>query len=753
MIVIKRNGTKVPFDKNKIINAINKALIEVDGCLYESETAEEIANVLEAHVEGARLIGEPLTVEDIQDRVEDLLMQSERRDVAKAYIRYRYKKEVARQQKDIFFSAIADKLAGIGVENANANMDENSFSGRIGTASSVMTKEHALEYQMSDLAKTRHLNNEIYTHDLDHYTVGDHNCLTAPLDQLLANGFRVRQTDVRPAGSVNTAFQLTAVIFQLQSLQQFGGISAGHIDWTMVPYVRKSFAKHYKIGLQYLCDIPDYEPIDGIITLMLKNPQNYSIADEKWRSYCSKAYVYAYDMTKREIHQAAEALFHNLNTLQSRSGGQLPFTSLNFGTCASLEGRMITEALLSISIEGLGKYHKTSIFPCTIFQCMKGTNRKPGEPNYDLYQLALRSTAQRLYPNYLNCDWSNNAGYDPNDPSTFLSSMGCRTVNLADINADPGVNPQTKDGRGNCCPVTIILPTLAKQACDKVRQMWGTDKEFDELVVEEFMLILDQKIHEARDILLERYHWICSQTPDAAKFMYENNLGIGFDGKTIESVMKHFTLAIGQLGLAEALQLLIDCDHTTSEGMLLAKRIEELFSKRCKQFKEEEHLNFAVYYTPAEGLSHTALKKFREKYGIIPKVSDREYFTNSMHIPVWKEMSPFEKIDLEAQLTGYSTAGCITYVELDSGIKNNLQALETLVNYAMDKDIPYFAINVPVDECQDCGYADDMNDECLECGGQHVTHLRRVTGYLSGDYKSSFNKGKQAEVADRVRHK
>lgn len=385
---------------------------------------------------------------------------------------------------------------------------------------------------------------------------------------------------------------------------------------------------------------------------------------------------------------------------------------------------------------------------CGIFQLMKGVNRKPGDPNYDLFQLALRSTSQRLYPNYLNCDWSNNVGYDKNDPSTYLSSMGCRTVNLADINADPGVNPQTKDGRGNCCPVTIILPTLAMIA----KENWENDSANNESLQQTFLALLDLKINEAKEILLERYRWICSQSPSAAKFMYENSLGIGYDGKTIESVMKHFTLAIGQIGLAETLQILIGCDHTEEKGMEFAKQIEELFSKRCKEFKEKEHLNFAVYYTPAEGLCYTAMNKFKQQYGEIPNVSDKEFFTNSIHVPVWKKMSPFEKIDIESQLTGYSTAGCITYIELESSVKNNLEALETLVNYAMDKDIPYFAINIPVDECNDCGYADDMNDICIECGGNHVTHLRRVTGYLSGDYKSAFNYGKQKEVEARVKH-
>jgi ribonucleoside-triphosphate reductase len=226
----------------------------------------------------------------------------------------------------------------------------------------------------------------------------------------------------------------------------------------------------------------------------------------------------------------------------------------------------------------------------------------------------------------------------------------------------------------------------------------------------------------------------------------------GYDGETIESAMKHGTLVIGQLGLAEALQILVGCDHTEEKGMELAKRIEKLFNKRCKEFKEEYKLNFGVYYTPAENLCHTAMKKFKEKYGIIKNVSDKDFFTNSMHVPVWKKISAFDKIDIESQLTGYSNAGCITYVEMEGGVKHNLEALEILVNYAMDKDIPYFAINVPNDTCLDCGYCDEFNDKCPQCGSTNIQQLRRVTGYLTGNYKTAFNKGKQQEVELRVKH-
>ena len=377
---------------------------------------------------------------------------------------------------------------------------------------------------------------------------------------------------------------------------------------------------------------------------------------------------------------------------------------------------------------------------------MKGVNDKPGTPNYDLYRLALKSTSLRLYPNYANVDWSGNAGYDINDPKTYFSTMGCRTANGWDIN---GMG-QTKDGRGNICPTTIIMPTLAMEAEELADTF---TEEAGDKTVEIFMELLDQKIHEAKDSLIERFDWICSQSPDAAKFMYENGVMAGYvPEEGIRSALKHGTLAIGQIGLAETLQILIGKDHTTKAGMELAKKIEQLFKDRCAEFKQEYKLNFGVYYTPAENLCYTAMKKFKEKYGVIKNVSDKDFFTNSIHVPVWKDMSPFKKIDIESQLTGYSSAGCITYVELDAGIKNNLDALETIVNYAMDKDIPYFAINVPNDTCLECGYTDEIGDSCPMCGGTDIQRLRRVTGYLTGNYTTAFNKGKQQEVEMRVKH-
>ena len=432
MQVVKRDGRKQKFNSNKIVNAVQSAFEQVDGEItkFAEDKAKEIAKYIES-------LNRTMTVEEVQDIVENKLMASSRKDVAKEYILYREKRTKERERNNQFFKDARTKATAKDVQNQNANVDEKSFGGRKGEADAVLMKKLAFDI-MSDKARENHINNRIYTHDLDNYYVGMHNCLTIPFDDLLKNGFNTRQTDVRPANSVNTAMQLIAVISQIQSLQQFGGVSASHIDWTLVPYVRKSFYKHYKDGLKYFCD---YNTWDEDFNNLLEDYNydcntNYVMTDigiDNYDIYYNKAddggdfdkvYQYAYDMTVKEIYQATEGLFHNLNTLQSRSGNQLPFTSINYGTCTLEEGRLITKAILDTSIKGIGKNHRTSVFPCQIFQVMKGVNKEPNTPNYDLYQLALKSTAKRLYPNYANVDWSTNEGYDRNDPDTYVSTMG-----------------------------------------------------------------------------------------------------------------------------------------------------------------------------------------------------------------------------------------------------------------------------------------------------------------------------------------
>lgn len=406
MQVIKRDGRKVPFDSTKPENAILQAFNSVDGEItsYAKATTERIISTIKEKFDNVSEV----TVEQIQDVIEEILMATKRKDVAKAFILFRDERNRERQKNSDLMIKIKEKLSAANVQNQNANVDEYSFGGRRGEADSEINRYIALNEHLSKKAREDHLNNRIYTHDLDAYALGMHNCLSIPFDDLLSKGFYVKQTDVRPANSLGTAMQLVAVIFQLQSLQQFGGVSATHLDWTMVPYVRKSFAKHYKDGLLYIeCkgDSNERNLMDCGIENMLKNASDYSIEDSEYQIYSPGAYKYAIDLTKRECDQACEGMYHNLNTLQSRSGNQLPFTSINYGTCTLPEGRMFIRALLDASIKGVGKMHKTPIFPCGIFQKKKGVNDK-GSPNYDLYRLALESTAQRLYPNYMSCDWS-----------------------------------------------------------------------------------------------------------------------------------------------------------------------------------------------------------------------------------------------------------------------------------------------------------------------------------------------------------
>ena len=764
--VVKRDGKKVDFNRKNVEKAIIAANKSVESRLrIDDDKIQKVADF----VENEATKQSEIDVEEIQDLVEKGLQNKNCYAVAKSFILYRNERAKERFKRMDIMKRIKEKLDASNVQNQNANLDEHSFGGRKGEAESELLKQMALDYYVSPKFAKNHLNNRIYIHDLDSYVLGCHNCLSVPIDELLANGFNTRQVDIRPASSVNTAMQLLAVIFQLQSLQQFGGVAATHVDWSMVPYVRMSFWKHFKDGLKYVEGLSD----EGISDFEKKlkgdekvNIKDVSITSGKYKAF-EKAYKYAMDMTKKEMYQAAEGLYHNLNSLQSRSGNQLPFSSINYGTCTLEEGRMVIRALLEVSIDGVGKLHKTSIFPCGIFQKKKGVNDK-GSKNYDLYKLAIKSTSKRLYPNYVNCDWSGDQGYNEDDPRTYPSTMGCRTFSAVDINAPDEAHSHMKDGRGNIAPATIILPTLAMEARKKAQH-----DQKDDYVVDYFMDILEKAICDCKDELIERFNWICAQNKNSAKFMYENNTFYSYNNELetegLRGALKHGTLAIGQLGLAEALQILIGCDHTEEKGLELAKRIEELFANKCAEYKSQYKLNFGAYFTPAENLCFTAFKKFKQKYGEVKNVtyadipgSDkkdyRQFFTNSMHVPVWKQIDPFDKIDIESKLTKYHKAGCITYVEVDERTQHNLKALEQLVDYAMEKDIPYFALNVSSDTCLSCGFQGQIDNECPVCGAYDtpghkvIQRLRRVTGYLTNDFETSFNVGKQDEVKHRYKH-
>lgn len=781
MKVIKRDGKQEEFNEVNIRKAIKAANNSVDKEKQISdEKVEKVLNFVLKNISSE----EKVEIERIQDLVEDGLMKENCFEVAKSFILYREERAKERFKRLKIVKEIKEKLEASNVQNQNANLDEASFGGRKGEADSALLKQMALDYYISPKFAKNHINNRVYIHDLDSYLIGEHNCLSVPIDELLANGFKTRQVFIRPAGSANTAFQLVAVLFQLQSLQQFGGVSATHLDWSLVPYVRKSFMKHYIVAYLkdtrdfYRLNLPDmmfndYKDEGGIWRNELEDwidehkekffkklkleKEDFYFDNKKLNRRYRQAAVFD---TIQEVKQAAEGMLHNLNSLQSRSGNQLPFSSINYGTCTEEEGRIVVRAILGATIKGVGN-GQTSIFPCQIFQKMKGVNDK-GSKNYDLYKMAIRSSAKRMYPNYCNCDWSQDQGYNKKDPRTYPSTMGCRTYSGWDINAPDEEHKHMKDGRGNIAPATIILPTLAMEAKKKA-------KDNPEYIVDYFMDILKDAISDCKDELIERFNWICAQNPASARFMYENNTfysyGDEFEKEGIRGALKHGTLAIGQIGLAETLQILVGCDHTEEKGMELAKKIEQLFKDKCKEYKEHYKLNFGVYYTPAENLCNTSYQKFLKKYGLIENVTaykdengelkPRGYFTNSMHVPVWKEISPFEKIDIESQLTGYSNAGCITYVEIGDNAQNNLTALEQIVDYAMEKDIPYFALNVKFSDCEKCGYSGyiEYDAPCPSCGASHeyISDYARITGYLSTKV-SHFNKGKQQEAKDRFTH-
>ena len=632
MVVIKRDEKRQEFDLSKIERAIKKANAKSNEKIDDEKLKKVVASA-QSFIKSLKL--EEVNVEDIHKAVENSLMKNNCYEVARQYMNFRKERDLKRFKKLPLVGVMESKLFvqnGKG-EHQNANLDEFSFGGRKGEMDSAFLKEHALNYYISPKFAKNHIQNRVYIHDLDSYILGMHNCLSVPMDEMLSSVIKTRQTLIRPAGSVNTAFQLIAVYFQLQSLQQFGGVAATHIDWTLVPYVRKSFMKHYIVA--YLKSTEEFTKLD-LPDMMFKDYKDKAgiwrnklddWIDEHKKEYLDRLGLKFEDFTFdnkaldrnfrqaaifdtiQETKQAAEGMLHNLNSLQSRSGNQLPFSSINYGTCTLPEGRIIIRAILDATIKGTGN-GQTSIFPCQIFQMMDGVNTGKNDPNYDLFKHAIKCTSMRMYPNYVNCDWSQDQGYNKDDPRTYPSTMGCRTYSGWDINAPDEAHKHMKDGRGNIAPATVIMPTIAMEAKRKAEKDDAT-----EYVVDYFMDALEKAIGDCKDELIERFDWICSQDPASAEFMYTNKTffyyGDEFAKEGIRGVLKHGTLAIGQLGLAETLQILIGCDQCDPKGMELAKRIEALFKAKCSEYKQEWH------YTPvtADNIAAEMIKQIEEAQG------------------------------------------------------------------------------------------------------------------------------------------
>jgi ribonucleoside-triphosphate reductase len=511
------------------------------------------------------------------------------------------------------------------------------------------------------------------------------------------------------------------------------------LDYDLAPFVKKSFYKHMH---HYLTDVE--ERSDEKATEMLSQ-YTVEIGNKELQGQygLSDAYKFAIKQLEREGTQSGEAMYHNLNTLESRAGSQVPFTSINFGRDTSPEGRFVSRKMLEASLAGIGKHHLTPIFPISIFQYKQGCNADPGDPNYDLKQLALESLSKRIYPNFVNCDYSQ-AHEDPDDPDTFYGTMGCRTA----LGYDRFSDSYNRVGRGNLVPNTMILPKLGIKYGICLGEREQPDLKGFWNAFEGLLMLCEQG-------LLERFDIMVNQPPEAAPFMYQN--GTMKDAKNCVmsnyEALKHGTLAMGYIGIAEMCQALFGKNHAEDKQVHeFALKVVKRINDYAKEASERHNLNFSCYATPAEGLCHTALKALRKQYGIIPGVTDHEFLTNSHHVPVWHEISIFEKLAIEAPFCKYPTGGCITYVELDSTFVKNTKAIEQIIDYAFKElDIPYLAFNFPIDSCLDCGYQGEFNAECPECGSTNIQQLRRVTGYLTTDYRN-FNKGKQSEVEHRIKH-
>jgi len=666
----KRDGRVVPFDAEKITDAIFKAAKAVGG--ENRKIAERLTVQVIKELAKKGYNGVIPTVEEIQDVVEKVLIENGHARTAKAYILYRDKRSRIREGKSDLMDTVKEILIETSRENANVS---NSPSAKMLQIASAASKSYYLTNLLPEEFAQAHISGAIHIHDLDYYgkTL---NCLQIDLYKLLSQGFNTGYGYIRPPKRIASAAAQAAIILQSNQNDMFGGQSFPHFDRAMAQ----------------------------IIAEMPRQP------DEE------------------EIFQAMEGLVYNLNTMHSRAGAQVPFSSLNFGTDTSEMGRAVSKALLKAFEKGLGR-GESPIFPNLVFRTKKGVNFDPGDPNYDIFQYALKVAAKRLNPTFSFMDSSFNSKYGDE-----VAYMGCRTRVIANRHGEA-----VSAGRGNIAFVSINLPRLALQTRD----------------INLFFVELDRLLRLAARQLLHRFEIIGNLRAKDLPFLMGQKLYMGSENlqpdDPIKEVIKNGTLSIGFIGLAETLMVLIGKHHgEDKEAQELGLKIVSHMSKRMTQFSDEFDLNFTLLATPAEGLSGRFVKLDREIYGIIPGVTDKEYYTNSVHVPVNYVMSLYDKLDIEGQYHKYCDAGHIAYVELESPPGENYEAVEDIVRHMSEADVGYGGINYPIDECRSCGYSGVIDDCCPGCGGTDIRRIRRITGYLSTEER--FNSAKLAELHDRKVH-
>ncbi len=730
--VVKRDGRVVGYNEEKIKAAIRKAMITTD--LGEDEA------LIQKITDRIGMTGnERMTVEEIQDRVEMELMKSPRKEVAKRYIAYRDQRNIARQAKtrDMFLEIINAKNNDITRENANMNAD--SPAGMMMKFASETTKPFVDDYLLSDETRSAVKNNYIHIHDKDYYPTKSLTCVQHPLDKILKHGFVAGHGESRPAKRIETASVIACISMETAQNEMHGGQAIPAFDFYLAPFVRSSFIEEVKNVEKMMGE--DYSHLyDKELEDFLYRDLDGLVGEER-------ALQHAMNRTVSRVHQAMEAFIHNMNTIHSRGGNQVVFSSVNYGTDTSAEGRCVIREMLNSTYEGVGN-GATAIFPIQIWKKKTGVNYKPEDRNYDLYCLACKVTARRFFPNFVNLDATYNfhEKWDAADPQRYkyeVATMGCRTRVFENRYGE-----KTSIGRGNLSFTTINIVRLA------IELMNIQEKKER---IERFFQRLDEVLEITARQLCERYEFqktaLAKQFPLVMSRLWEGSENIE-KGGTIESVINQGTLGMGFIGLAECLIALVGKHHGESdEAQALGLRIVGHMRSRANEFSERYGHNFSVLATPAEGLSGRFTKRDRKSFGVIEGVTDKDYYTNSNHIPVYYHCSPRHKAKIEGPYHELTRGGHIFYVEIDGDATHNEDAIRDIVDLMDKNNIGYGSVNHNRNHCPYCGYEDAQKDvkHCPKCGTQFET-IQRITGYLVGT-TDRWNSGKLAELKDRVIHK
>lgn len=730
--VVKRDGRIVGFNEEKIVTAIRKAMLHTD-------KGEDI-HLIQQITDHVSFHGKPqMTVENIQNAVEIELMKSKRKDVAKAYIAYRNQRSIARKAKtrDMFLEIINVKSNDITRENANMNAD--TPAGMMMKFASETTKPFVDDYLLSEESREAVKNNYLHIHDKDYYPTKSLTCCQHPLDNILNHGFTAGHGSSRPAKRIETASVLACISLETAQNEMHGGQAIPAFDFYLAPYVRLSFIEEVK-ALEDLNGENYAHLYNKVFDDYLPKPLD-SLKGE------TRVVQHAINKTVARVHQAMEAFIHNMNTIHSRGGNQVVFSSVNYGTDTSAEGRCVMRELLKSTYNGVGN-GETAIFPIQIWKKKRGVNYLPDDRNYDLYEFACQVTARRFFPNFLNLDATFNQSDDwcVDDPKRYLhevATMGCRTRVF-----ENRFGPKTSVGRGNLSFSTINIVRLAIECMDVKNK---------EERINKFFAKLDYMLDVTANQLNERYDF--QKTAYAKQFpLLMRSLWLGADklnpDDTIESIINQGTLGIGFIGLAECLKALIGQHHGESgEAQALGLKIVSYMRNRVNEYSEKFHHNYSLLATPAEGLSGKFTKIDRKAFGVIEGVTDRDYYTNSNHVPVYYKCSARHKAEIEAPYHEMTRGGHIFYVEIDGDATHNPQVIMNVVDMMDHYNMGYGSVNHNRNRCMECGYenADAHLEECPKCHSHHIDRLQRITGYLVGT-TDRWNSGKLAELNDRVTH-